>query len=977
MDRSWMRANRLSDEYEHGVMEFLEFAESNAKKDFHPPKSNAEDSHPTLFLCPCVRCANRESKLSKKEIMDHLICQGICQSYTQWIWHGEVVANSNVSQKDNVSVEMDDRLKDMMCEIEQDSFKRARAYDSLCNDKDTPLYPGCTNFTRLSAVLKLFNRKAINGWTDKSFAELLQLLTQMLPEGNILPSRYYEAKKILCPMGLEYEKIHACPNDCILYRKEFKRLFANANDAKNLRWHAEERKCDGQIRHAADSLQWKKIDYLFPNFGKESRNLRLGLATDGMNPFGNLNTNHSSWPVLLMIYNLSPRLSMKRKYIMLSMMISGPKQPENDIDVYLSPLIDDLKVLWEEGVDVFDAHSGEQFNMCAMLFCTINDFLAYGNLSGYKVKGHKACPICEKDTCYHQLEKGKKTVYLGHRKFLNRYHPYRRLPDHFQWGTRAWCCSKALNWRGSLSTTTGHYCCLWKVPKAAHCEKYMEKRSVFFDLPYWSSLEVRHCIDVMHVEKNVCDSVIGTLLNIQGKTMDGINTRLDLGVMGIREELTPQYIGNKTYLPPACYTLSKKEKTSFCECLESIKVPHGYSSNVKRLVSVKDLKLVGLKSHDCHVLMQQLLPVAIRGILPKNVRKTITRLCLFFNAICCKSIDPLKLEDLENEAAVILCQLEMFFPPSFFDIMVHLIVHLVREIRLYGPIFLRWMYPIERYMKILKGYTKKPRRPEASIIERYIAEEAIEFCSNYLSEVNAVGVPKSRHDGRCEGVGTQGLKIKSLSIDVVVQAHLYILNNTDEVQPYLSAHKSIIKKNASKTIKWLSYEPKCNILTWSGYDINTSSFYTKAKDDRSTTQNSGVMIVAESMHFSSAKDKNPVMASTPYFGVIEDIWEVDYVVFKVPIFKCKWVDINSGVRIDEFGVTLVDLNNLAYADDLSSWWSVVLQGKVHDSDENQDANLDISETPPFSTNVPTFIEEDVEDDVHAIRIDHEEGIWEN
>ncbi|XP_058740867.1 uncharacterized protein LOC131613194 [Vicia villosa] len=389
MDHSWMRANRLSAEYEHGVMEFLQFAECNAKKDLPPPKSNAEKSLPTLFLCPCVRCANQEPKLSKKEIMDHLICEGICQSYTQWIWHGEVVAKSNVSQRDNVSVEMNDRLEDMMHDIGQDSFKRAHAYDSLCIDKDTPLYPGCTNFTRLPAVLKLFNLKAINRWNDKSFTELFELLTQMLPEGNILPSRYYEAKKILCPMGLEYEKIHACPNDCILYRKEyvnynhcpkckasrykkrhgessddeikkgppakvvwylpiisrFKKLLANAEDSKNLRWHAEERKCDGQIRYVADSLQWKKIDSLFPNFGKESRNLILGLSTDGMNQF-------------------------------------GPKQQGNDIDVYLSPLIDDLKVLWEEWVDVFDAHSGEQFNMCAMLFCTINDFPAYGNLFG-------------------------------------------------------------------------------------------------------------------------------------------------------------------------------------------------------------------------------------------------------------------------------------------------------------------------------------------------------------------------------------------------------------------------------------------------------------------------------------------------------------------------------------------------------------------------------------------------------------------
>ncbi|KAK2396191.1 hypothetical protein QL285_057856 [Trifolium repens] len=157
-------------------------------------------------------------------------------------------------------------------------------------------------------------------------------------------------------------------------------------------------------------------------------------------------------------------------------------------------------------------------------------------------------------------------------------------------------------------------------------------------------------------------------------------------------------------------------------------------------------------------------------------------------------------------------------------------------------------------MKILKGYTKNPSRPEASIVERYIVEEAIEFCSNYLSEVDAIGVPKSRHDGRCEGMGTQGLNVRSMSAQEILQTHLYILNNTDEVQPYLSDHKSIVKKkypmmnenrllkehnkcfsewfkekianddSVSDTIKWLSYEPKRNILTWSAYDIKKLRF---------------------------------------------------------------------------------------------------------------------------------------------------------
>ena len=142
-------------------------------------------------------------------------------------------------------------------------------------------------------------------------------------------------------------------------------------------------------------------------------------------------------------------------------------------------------------------------------------------------------------------------------------------------------------------------------------------------------------------------------------------------------------------------------------------------------MQLKDLKLVGLKSHDCHVLMQQLLALVIQDIFPKKVTHAITHLCFFFNAICSKVIDHLKLDELENKATIILCQLEMYFPSSFFDIMVNLIVHLVREIKCCGPIHLRWMYPDKRYMKILKEYTNNLHHPKTSIIERYIAEEAI------------------------------------------------------------------------------------------------------------------------------------------------------------------------------------------------------------------------------------------------------------
>ena len=98
-----------------------------------------------------------------------------------------------------------------------------------------------------------------------------------------------------------------------------------------------------------------------------------------------------------------------------------------------------------------------------------------------------------------------------------------------------------------------------------------------------------------------------------------MKARLDLHEMEIREDLHPRPYGKRTFCPPASHTLSKDEKKSFCECFHGIKVLSGYSLNFKKLVSMKDLKLVGLKSHDCHVLMQQLLPVAIRGIVEDDL----------------------------------------------------------------------------------------------------------------------------------------------------------------------------------------------------------------------------------------------------------------------------------------------------------------------------------------------------------------------
>jgi len=191
---------------------------------------------------------------------------------------------------------------------------------------------------------------------------------------------------------------------------------------------------------------------------------------------------------------------------MLSMMISGPRQPGNDIDVYLSPLVENLKMLWADGVETFDACAFETFMMRAMLFCTINEFPAYGNLLGYNVKGHKACPICEENTIAHQLKYRRKTIYMHHRRFLQSNHPYRRLKKAFNGHQKNNDAPILLNDFQIHEKVNKIHHVFGKTPKKSFAMSPWKKKSIFFYLPYWSKLEVRHCINVMHVEKNVCTS---------------------------------------------------------------------------------------------------------------------------------------------------------------------------------------------------------------------------------------------------------------------------------------------------------------------------------------------------------------------------------------------------------------------------------------------------------------------------------------
>ncbi|GJW55737.1 hypothetical protein Tco_0099822 [Tanacetum coccineum] len=180
--------------------------------------------------------------------------------------------------------------------------------------------------------------------------------------------------------------------------------------------------------------------------------------------------------------------------------------------------------------------------------------------------------------------------------------------------------------------------------------------------------------------------------------------------MGIRDELAPQVTnGTKMFLRAACYALSKAEKTIFCECLHGVKVPYGYSANIRKLVSMKDLKLV--------------------------------------------VIDPEKLDEWQRDIPT-LCQLEMYFPPSFFDVMVHLVYNIVG----------------------------------------YASEEVVQFCTNYMDDVSDIGLPQPRHEGRLDGMRTIGRNDVTPNNDDLEQAHL-VLQNMICIEPYIPEHMSYLAQN--------------------------------------------------------------------------------------------------------------------------------------------------------------------------------------
>ena len=236
----------------------------------------------------------------------------------------------------------------------------------------------------------------------------------------------------------------------------------------------------------------------------------------------------------------------------------------------------------------------------------------------------------------------------------------------------------------------------------------------------------------MHIEKNVGESLAGTLLGQEGKTKDNINSRFDMEIMGIQPKLHATPTNDGKYLfHNAPYTLFGSKRKAFCEFLTKIKVPDGYSAKVSNYVDAVNVKISGMKCHDYHVFLHRYLPLSIRGMLPVDICLPIIELCNFFREICSKVLDVEILKRLDSSIAITLCKLEKIFPPSMFDVMMHLPIHLAQQAMVGGPVQYRWMYPIERFLRRLKSFVKNKARPEGAIAEAVVLQECVTLCSMY------------------------------------------------------------------------------------------------------------------------------------------------------------------------------------------------------------------------------------------------------
>ncbi len=272
--------------------------------------------------------------------------------------------------------------------------------------------------SKLAATLTLMNMCTIHGCCSKFIDELFSILHKfLLPMNTCLSSSMHGVKTLTQHIGLKYNTIHASSYGCVLYRGEYanpthcpksgkerykqvgqiivpikilchfplipqlKYMYCSPTMSQILQWHAKNKSTNGMVHHFVNGKTWAHINEAWQNFGNELWNLMLAISTNGFNPFSKKLCTWSTWHVYILFYNLLPWLVTKWFLMLVSLIILGKENINmNNIDVFLTPLVEELKTFWMLDVQALDFAKPKghcSFNLRAMVMSTINDFPCY------------------------------------------------------------------------------------------------------------------------------------------------------------------------------------------------------------------------------------------------------------------------------------------------------------------------------------------------------------------------------------------------------------------------------------------------------------------------------------------------------------------------------------------------------------------------------------------------------------------------
>ncbi|XP_026410581.1 uncharacterized protein LOC113305794 [Papaver somniferum] len=577
-NKKWMKCDRKSGEYIQGVRSFIQFAKNNG-------------GGRVLFSCPCRNCMNGKGLVSLSEISLHLLKYGICLTYTTWRHHGESSVAARSRHRDNttavmdgnvtVGVDVDGNVTSAMdmdvnvtggVDVDENVTAGVDVDENVTTNVDVdenvgtkgcckkklsaaerarvPLYPSCPKGkSALYVAIMVNNIKTQYAISDNGMTAMLELIKELLPEKTPCQDK---SSLLKCPVCQEPRYVRVFNDERKLTQvaqktlrhfpiiARLKRFYSIPWIAEAMLWHFRAQKDINVMRHPVDSSAWRCADSFFPEF----------LRKHGM---------------LLL-----------REFSMLCLLISGPRAPGKDIDVYLQPLIEELKELWNDGVMTFDSFTGSEFLMRARLLWAIHDFPALGTLSGCVTHGYFACPSCGEETDAEWLPYSKKLCYMGHRRWLPTKHKFRDDKTNFSGGVEhgkaPWPLTglqvqemvanlKSKQGKGKPPSKKRKRGTEGYADEEISDHSLFSRRSILYDLPYWGANTVRHCTDVMHTEKNITEHIVNTVLG-NSKSKDGLNARKDMEAMGIKKRLWLKEDDNtgKTTMEDGSFALTKDEK---------------------------------------------------------------------------------------------------------------------------------------------------------------------------------------------------------------------------------------------------------------------------------------------------------------------------------------------------------------------------------------------------------------------------------